>query len=262
MVSGFCIECRLVQPLPTPDAEAATRTPNAADWWRLSRYADDDLPTHLLLPFMMEALGEAEDAVEEAGGGMVEGYMRARVLAHNFGELGTLLGRSGDGGYWMGRVALLQREAELVEQAGQRGGDWHDAFYHRMAVVEERIEEAERRWTEHAGQMRMDLARRWAPAEEEAAMELEARAVEVEARAAEERVAATAARDGLVAAMAIAEWREMGMEEMEERAVELEARAMEVETRAVERAARVEARARSHAEMEMEAAWRDREEVF
>ena len=76
----------------------------------------------------------------------------------------------------------MEREAELVEQAGQRGGDWHDAFYHRMAMVEERIEEAERRWTEHAGQMRMDLARRWALAEEEAAMELEARAVEAEAR--------------------------------------------------------------------------------
>ena len=99
MVSGFCIEYRLVQILPTPDAEAATRAPNAADWWRLSQYADDDLSTHLLLPFMMEALGEAEDAVEEAGGGMVEGYMRARVLAHNLGELGTLLRRRGDGGY-------------------------------------------------------------------------------------------------------------------------------------------------------------------
>ena len=96
---------------------------------------------------------------------------------------------------------------------------------------------------------------------EERTGELEARAVEVEARAAEERVAATAARDGLVAAMAIAERREMGMEAMEERAVELEARAMEVETRAVERAARVEARARSHAEMEMGAAMRDREEA-
>ena len=127
----------MVQPLSIPDAQAATVAPTAADWWRLSPHADADLPTNLLLPFMMQALGEAEDAVEVAGGGMVVGYMRARVLAHNFGELSTLLGRSGDGGYWMGRVAWLEREAELVEQAGQRGGDWHDMFYHRV-VVEER----------------------------------------------------------------------------------------------------------------------------
>ncbi len=89
----------------------------------LSPHADDDMPMNALLPFMLGALNEAEDAVEVAGGGVVEAAMRARVLPRDLEDLGTALGGGGDGGYWMGRVARLQREAALVEEAGQRGGD-------------------------------------------------------------------------------------------------------------------------------------------
>ncbi len=163
----------------------------------LSPHADDDMPMNALLPFMLGALDEAEDAVEVAGGGAVEAAMRARVLARDLEDLSTALAGGGDGGYWMGRVARLEREAALVEEAGRRGGEWHDLLYRRVEVVEDRILEASARWTDHARQLRTDLARGWAPGEEEAAMELEARAVAVEARAAEDRMEVTAARNRL-----------------------------------------------------------------
>ena len=98
--------------------------------------------------------------------------MRARGLARDLEQLRVaLVGAAGtdDGGYWAGRVARLEREAAMVEEAGRRGREWLDLARDpegmgggRVDVVEARIVEAADQWAGLVRQQRVALATRYA----------------------------------------------------------------------------------------------------
>ncbi len=255
-MSGFCIEYRLV---PTA---VTTVAPNALDRRMLSAFADDDLAMRDLVPWVLGSLGEAEGAVEYGRDGVTEATRRAMALARDLEQLRVALAGSGDGGYWAGRVARLEREAAMVEEAGRRGREWLDLARDpegmgggRVDVVEARIVEAADQWAGLVRQQRVALATRYAPGEEQAAMELEARAADLMRQQQVEMMAVTAVRNRVQGSEAGAEWRTMQAQQEVQRAELLEARAEES-------AARIEANARSHAEHEMRAAWAHAEEAM
>ena len=91
-----------------------------------------------------------------------------------------------DGGYWVGRVARLEREAAMVEEAVLRGREWLELAREpdgmggaRVDVVEERLWAAADQWAGVMRQQRVDLATQYALVEEQAAMVLEARAADL-----------------------------------------------------------------------------------
>ena len=240
-----------------------TVAPNVLDRRNMSAFADDDMAMRDLVPWVLGSLDEAEGAVEYGRGGVTEATMRAMALARDLEQLrvALALAGSGDGGYWAGRVARLEREAAMVEEAGRRGREWLDLARDpegmgggRVDVVEARIVEAADQWAGLVRQQRVALATRCPGAEEQAAMELEARAADLMRQQQVEMMEVTAVRNRVQGSEAGAEWRTMQAQQEVQRAELLEARAEES-------AARIEANARSHAEHEMRAAWRSAEEA-
>ncbi len=143
----------------------------------------------------------------------------------------------------------------MAEEAGLKGREWLELAREpdgmggaRVDVVEERLWVAVDQWAGMVRQQRVDLATQYAPAEEQAAMALEARAADLMRQQRVEMMEATVVRNRVQMSESGAEWRTMLAHEDVQRAELLEARAEES-------AARIEANARSHAQHEVRAAW-------